>query len=149
MDFVVVIGIPIALVVGGYLIGRSRERAHFENLEERERSLAHLIVHDIDDLADRGDVTRAVIVFGESVIASDYYKTFAAKLRGIVGGEVRSLGSMLTRARRQALVRMLEDADARGAHSVINVRLETSNVGSGRAPSAEVLAYGTALSSST
>ncbi len=42
---------------------------------------------------------------------------------------------------------MLEDAEARGAHSVINVRLETSDIGGGQAPVSEVVAYGTALSS--
>lgn len=146
MELWLSLGIPLVLIVGGFLVGRSRERSHFRELEERERALSHLIVHDLDDLEHRDDVRGAVIVFGEAVIASDYYKTFASSLRAIVGGEVRSLGTMLARARRQALVRMLEDADARGAHSVINVRLETSDVGGGRAPVSEVVAYGTALS---
>ncbi len=147
MELWLTIGIPLVLIVGGYLVGRSRERSHFRELEERERALSHLIVHDLDDLESRSDVRGAVIVFGEAVIASDYYKTFASSLRAIVGGEVKSLGTMLARARRQALVRMLEDAEARGAHSVINVRLETSDIGGGQAPVSEVVAYGTALSS--
>lgn len=146
IELYLTIGIPLVLLVGGYLVGRSRERAHFRELDARERALSHLIVHDLDDLEGRSDVRAAVIVFGEAVIASDYYKSFASSLRGIVGGEVRSLGTMLARARRQALVRMLEDAAARGAHSVINVRLETSDIGGGRAPVSEVVAYGTALS---
>jgi uncharacterized protein YbjQ (UPF0145 family) len=147
MELWLTIGIPLVLLVGGYLVGQSRERAHFRELADRERVLSHLIVHDLDDLDERSDVRAAVIVFGEAVIASDYYKSFASSLRGIVGGEVRSLGTMLARARRQALVRMLEDAEARGAHSVINVRLETSDIGGGRAPVSEVVAYGTALTS--
>ena len=147
MELILSIGIPLVLIVGGYLVGRSRERVHFAELDAREQALSHLIVHDLDDLEDRADVGAAVIVFGESVIATDYYKTCAASLRGIVGGEIKSLGTMLSRARRQAIVRMLKEAHARGAHSVINVRLETSDVGGGRAPFSEVVAYGTALSS--
>ena len=147
MELVFAIVVPLAFIVAGYVIGRSRERAHFDALDAKEYELQHLVVHDLDDLEGRDDVTAAVIVFGESVVASDYYKTFASSLRGIVGGEVKSLGTMLTRARRQAIVRMLEEAQARGAHSVINVRLETTDVGGGRAPFSEVVAYGTALSS--
>jgi uncharacterized protein YbjQ (UPF0145 family) len=147
MELAFTIAIPLLLVVAGYLVGRSRERAHFDELHAREQALQHLVVHDLDDLEGRDDVAAAVIVFGESVVASDYYKTFASSLRGIVGGEVKSLVTMLTRARRQAIVRMLEEAQARGAHSVINVRLETTDVGGGRAPFSEVVAYGTALSS--
>lgn len=146
MELYLTIGVPLIFLVGGWMVGRSRERAHFHELDQRERDLSHLIVHDLDDLEGRTDVSAAVIVFGESVIASDYYKTFAASLRAIVGGEVKSLGTMLERARRQAIVRMLEEAEARGAHSVINVRLETTDVGGGRAPFSEVVAYGTALS---
>lgn len=145
-DLVIIVGLPLLMLLGGWAIGRMREASHISELDRREQELSHLIVHDLDDLEQRRGVQAAVVVFGESVIATDYYKTFAAQLRSIVGGEVKSFGTMITRARRQALVRMLEDAAARGAHSVINVRFETSQVGGPRAPSAEVLAYGTALS---
>ena len=52
------------------------------------------------------------------------------------------------RARREALCRMLEDAQRLGATAVINVRYETANIGGmgpNSMPMAEVVAYGTAV----
>ena len=82
------------------------------------------------------------------MVASDYFKTFAAGLRKIVGGELRTFDSLMVRARREACVRMLESARNLGATGVINVRFSTSNIGSmGRRPAAmvEMFAYGTAI----
>ena len=62
-----------------------------------------------------------------------------------IGGDVASEGE---RARREALCRMLEDAQRLGATAVINVRYETANIGGmgpNSMPMAEVVAYGTAV----
>ena len=54
----------------------------------------------------------------------------------------------MERARREAVLRMKEDAKARGATSVWNIRLETASIAKGarqNTASVEVMAYGTAL----
>ena len=54
----------------------------------------------------------------------------------------------LERARREAILRMKEDAHRLGANMVINVKLETASISKGAANqigSVEVYAYGTAL----
>lgn len=84
-------------------------------------------------------------VIGEAVIGSDYLKTALASLRAIVGGEIRSFQKLLERGRREAIVRMLREADARGATSVINVRVERAEMGSAQLPAAEIIATGTAI----
>jgi len=91
-------------------------------------------------------VKDGFLVAGSVVIATDYFKVFAAGLRGLFGGELRTYRSLMSRARREALVRMLEQAKQAGAQAVWNVRFETSTIeGKRRAGGAEVLAYGTAL----
>jgi uncharacterized protein YbjQ (UPF0145 family) len=94
-------------------------------------------------------VAGATLVTGDAVISTDYFKSFAARLRGIIGGEVRSYDSLMLRARREALLRMLEQARGIGASEVWNVRFETSNIRSATrnsvAVSVEVFAFGTAI----
>jgi uncharacterized protein YbjQ (UPF0145 family) len=68
----------------------------------------------------------------------------------LVGGRVASYESLLDRGRREAILRMKEEAFERGYNAVINVRIETSRLasssrnGEGTA-GVEVLAFGTAL----
>jgi uncharacterized protein YbjQ (UPF0145 family) len=73
-----------------------------------------------------------------------------ASLRALVGGRVKSFEPLLDRARREALLRMREQARARGFDAVINTRLETSRLASSRqsgnkTAGIEILAYGTAI----
>ena len=79
------------------------------------------------------------------VIASDYFKTFTAGLINIFGGRVTPFESLVDRARREALLRMKEQASQTGASIVFNVKLETTRIATGRLGAVEVLAYGTAL----
>jgi uncharacterized protein YbjQ (UPF0145 family) len=67
----------------------------------------------------------------------------------IIGGRVKAYETLLDRARREALLRLKEDAVERGYHAVVNVRLETCRIAnarnSERIAGLEVLAYGTGL----
>jgi uncharacterized protein YbjQ (UPF0145 family) len=88
-------------------------------------------------------------VTGSVVVSTDYFKSLCASLRNLVGGRVRSFETLLERGRREALLRLLDQAHAFGAHSVINVRFETMTIarfqGGRGLTGVEVLAYGTAL----
>jgi uncharacterized protein YbjQ (UPF0145 family) len=65
---------------------------------------------------------------GEAVISSDYLKTFLGSLRKIFGGELRSYRSLLERARREALQRVIEEAKSMGYNAVCNVRFDSSDI---------------------
>jgi uncharacterized protein YbjQ (UPF0145 family) len=91
-----------------------------------------------------------VLVTGSVVVSVDYFKRFLAGLRGLVGGEVKSYGTLLDRARREAVLRMKEEAIRKGYDAIVNVRLETSRLASGRrdgkgTAGVEMLAFGTAV----
>ncbi|MCP4590587.1 MAG: YbjQ family protein [bacterium] len=138
------------LLVLGYVVGRARERRHFRSLAIREGQYADITITNLKQVHDVGAVCRSGLVMGEAVIATDYFKSFAAKLRNIVGGEMRTFETLMVRARREASLRMLAQARALGAVEVCNVRYETSNIrsGSGRrnpGVSVEVFAFGTAV----
>ena len=85
---------------------------------------------------------------GSVVVANDYFKTFAASLRNLVGGRMVVYESLVDRGRREALLRMKEDAIAWGASQVVNVRFETSNIAGQSqqgASAVEIMAYGTGI----
>lgn len=146
--FVQILPIAILLILG-FSVGTLVERAHFKRLAAREAALADIMVTDLRTVPVGYDAKVCGLVTGEVVIASDYFKTFAAGLRKLVGGELRTFESLMVRARREALVRMLESARRLGANHVANVRFATSNIGSMRrnraAAMVEMYAYGTAM----
>lgn len=124
------VGVPAFLILIGWIVGRSRERRHLKSLDERELELAHIYVTDIKTFPPEADTDKTpVMVLGQSVIASDYLKIFLSSIRKIFGGELKSYQTLLLRARREALVRMMTEARDRGYNAVCNVRMDTSDIG--------------------
>ena len=115
-----------------FLIGRFNERSHFKSLDRREKALAHVQVTDMRPYAP-GVVPNPVpeMVIGEVCIATDYWKSFLAKIRKIFGGRLGSYITLVERARREAMLRLLQEADRKGFNAVCNVRLETADIGGG------------------
>ena len=144
IELLIPLVITIALLAMGLLVGRNREARHLRALAEVEEQHRDVLLTDLRTVPDGIDVAAAELVVGEVVIATDYWKTFSANIRKLFGGEVRSLGTLMGRARREAQARMIRQARQRGAELVINVRIETSEIG-GRMPITEVVAYGTAI----
>ena len=82
------------------------------------------------------------LVQGNTIRAKHLGRDFAASLKNLVGGELKGYTELLVEARRQALERMLAQAEQLGANAVVNVRFTTSAVTQG---AAELYAYGTAV----
>lgn len=143
------LGISALLLVIGAVFGIRAQKRHIANLEAREAALAHIIVTNLKVLPVSEN--PPLLVTGSVVIAFDYFRRFIATIVMLVGGRITMYEDMLDRARREALVRLLEQADAKGAREVHNIRFEFSRVGSSAQGAsigggAEFLAYGTAIS---
>ena len=82
------------------------------------------------------------LVQGNTIRAKHLGRDFAAGLKNLVGGELVGYTELLVEARRQALERMLAQAEQLGANAVVNVRFTTSAITQG---AAELYAYGTAV----
>lgn len=143
-DLIIWLSFTVGLILLGYFVGRVREAQHLADLDRREAEMASMLVVDVKTLPPSVVASGGALVGGEVVIAADYFKTFVAGLRNIIGGEVKTYQTMLSRARREARLRMLEEARALGAEIVINVRFEWSDVGPSM-PSSEIFCYGTAV----
>lgn len=147
---IIQLSLPIALLALGLIAGKLIEKKHFKALDEREATLADIAICNLRNIPEGSNICDISLVCGGVVIATDYFKVFTAQLRNIFGGEIKTYQSLMTRARREALVRMLEEARRAGADSVWNVRFETSTIQGKqkkKAGGVEVLAYGTAIKS--
>jgi len=141
--------IPAFLIILAFITGRYIERRHFRNLAQREQQLSDMIISDVKTFPNGAQPhKKAELVMGQVVIATDYLKTFLAGLKKIFGGELKSYETLMERARREALLRMQEDARSRGYNAVCNVRLSFADIGgmSGTKGSVmvEIFAFGTA-----
>ena len=132
----------------GWVIGSSVERRHFSELDDREdRIRSTMIITQMKrPLYPAIGQRPAQIVTSEVVIATDYLKTFLAGWRSFFGGEVRSYRTLMERARREAVLRIIEEAETLGFNAVGNIRLSPCEIG-GKAANAVILASGTAYHS--
>ena len=83
------------------------------------------------------------LVQGNTIRAKHLGRDITASLKNLVGGELTQYTELLTESRRQAVERMIQQAQELGADAIVNVRFTTSSIASG---AAELYAYGTAVS---
>ncbi len=81
------------------------------------------------------------MVQGNTVRSKHVGRDIAAGLKNIVGGELKGYTELLTESRRQAMERMLAQAQQLGANAVLCIRFTTSAITQG---ASELYAYGTA-----
>jgi uncharacterized protein YbjQ (UPF0145 family) len=141
---------PVLMLLA-WMSGTFIERRHLKSLHLLEGESEELMALTIEDLPAGWEVESCDLVMGNVVISQDYFKRVAAALKGVFGGNIRVLEPLLERARREAVLRMKAEADARGHDTIINVRIETSPLagggGQGRGVAGvEILAFGTAVS---
>lgn len=148
MDLPIQLIIFVIMLALGYIFGRRAESRHYQSIYARENALRSIVVTTERLPAPEFASHRAELVCGSVVISVDFFKVVAAGLRSLFGGRLLAFETLLDRARREALLRMQEQAQQQGAALIINTKFETSQI-SGQAGqglgSVEVLAYGTAL----
>ena len=148
MGWFVGLGVPLILLLVGYLAGRMIEAKHYRSLDRREQQTKAFPTANYCPVDWEADAS--VLVSGSAVISIDYYKGFASVIRGLFGGSLVHLNPIMERGRREAILRMKEAAIAQGYDAVMNVRLETARLASSGSDfkattGIEMLAYGTAI----
>jgi uncharacterized protein YbjQ (UPF0145 family) len=143
-------GVPILFLMVAYFVGSYIEKRHFQSIRERESEAHGFPVVSFATMPADWKIGSSHLVTGSIVISLDYFKRVIAGLRGLVGGRIKTYEPLLERARREALLRMTEEARAEGYDAIINVRLETSRLANARrdgngVAGVEMLAFGTAV----
>lgn len=101
-----------------------------------------MIVVNTETIPGHEVVELKGLVQGNTIRAKHVGRDIGAGLKNMLGGELRAYTELMTEARREAVDRMLSQAEALGANAVVNVRFTTSQVANG---AAELYAYGTAV----
>ena len=146
-DFIINNIVFIGLFFLGWVFGRLNEGDHLKRLDVAEKELGHIIVS-----SERFYVPKLVahtegeLVLGSVVIAQDYFKMIIARVLSIFGKNLTTYETLLDRARREALVRMRTEAQAKGYNHIYGLRLEVSNINQ-LGSMVEAIAYGTAVNS--
>ncbi len=154
MDFLLdylQIAVFLVLLAVGYFSGRFLEQRHYRSIRKREKALAKVLTFAVRFPPNLVDAQDCRLVSGCVVISSDYFKQFVASLRSLVGGRFRGYETLLDRARREAILRMKEEAQQAGYALIVNVKIGSTSISGGRRgamPSFELLAYGTAIKAS-
>lgn len=150
IELIIQVGSVLVLLALGYFVGSWRERVHLASLAQREAALRHIQVSTQRVVTDPESVANAVFVCGEAVIATDYFKSFVAGFRKIIGGELRSYESLMRRARDEARLRLMTQAHALGATEIWCLRFDMVDIGTASVrrqitASVEMMASGTAI----
>ncbi len=138
-----------ALLAIGYGVGTYLEKRHYRYIEFREKYFLNTPVVTMEEMEDsEQEIASSSLALGSVVVSIDYFKRILSSLQKLVGGRVTAYETLVDRARREAILRMIEDSA--GADLIENVRVETSAIGQAAnrknaVGSVEALAYGTAI----
>lgn len=143
MDILIIFLVLLGL---GYFVGGYLERRHWAAIRLGESQTQGIVMMNVGR-RNPPDAQEARLVVGSVVVSSDYFKTFVGGWKQLFGGRIEGFQGLLERARREALLRMKADAQAWGATKIINVRIETAELGghAGQMLAVEVVAYGTGI----
>ena len=101
-----------------------------------------MIVVNTEFVPGKSIVEVKGLVQGNTVRAKHVGRDIAASFKNIFGGELQGYTELLVESRREAVERMLAQAQQLGANAVVNVRFATSSITAG---AAELYVYGTAV----
>lgn len=101
-----------------------------------------MIIVNTESIPGKKIVAVKGMVQGNTVRAKHIGRDIAASFKNIVGGELKGYTELLVDSRRQAMERMIAQAEELQADAIVNVRFATSSITAG---AAELYVYGTAV----
>jgi uncharacterized protein YbjQ (UPF0145 family) len=130
----------------GWTIAAWFERRHINSMSKRETPLQNITINNLKNSLNC-EPQAATLVIGSVVVAHDYFRTLIIFFRKLVGGNIRHYERLVDRGRREALIRLKEEADLCGINQVINVRFTTTAISGRFLHAVEMVAYGTGIQS--
>lgn len=144
------VGLPLVMLAFAWSMGVWITRRHETDLAQRELAVAHIYVHNTGRLQDAVlGPHPPVMVTSEVTLGVDHFRGFLGQWKSLFGGQVRSYQMVLDRARREVVMRMLEQTHALGYNALANVRIDFADISGSalrrrKAADISVLASGTA-----
>ena len=145
--------VPLLFLGVAFFIGNFIAKRHDQPLKQRAEQVSHVYCSDLNQFASVNFQARhAMLICADVTLGIDHFRGFLGKLKNIFGGEVKSYQKTLDRARREAMMQLLEQTHAAVHNAIANLRMEFVDI-SGNANMAQkasmvtILAYGTAYTS--
>lgn len=142
-------GGPIVLLAVAFFAGNSIAKKHNKRMEDRQQVVAHIRYTDLKRyIHPHTGSPPPELLCAEVTLGIDHFRGFLGKLKNIFGGEVISYQKTLDRARREAILQIIELAHAAGMNAVANLRVEFVDISGNanrtkKASMVTILAYGT------
>ena len=136
------------LLLVGSIFGTIAERRHLRSISMREEALKDIKTSNQKHVPVDAYGIDDPMVSGFVVISNDYLKSILSSIRQIFGGRIGSYETLVKRAKREAILRLKEEARSKGAKAIYNVRIDTSSISKGWSRGVvtiEAYAYGTAV----
>ena len=101
-----------------------------------------MILSNMDYVPGRQVTEHHGIVNGSTVRSKHVGRDIMAGFKNIFGWELKGYTELLNESRKEAIARMVAEAEEMWANAVLNVRFSTSSVSAG---ASEIYVYGTAV----
>ena len=101
-----------------------------------------MLLSTTETIEGRKIVKHLGLVRGNTIRARHIGRDIMAGLRNVVGGEISDYTKMMAESREQAIDRMIEEAQTKGANAIVGMKFATSMI---MQSASEILAYGTAV----
>jgi uncharacterized protein YbjQ (UPF0145 family) len=101
-----------------------------------------MLISTMNDIPGRTVVQVYGEVMGLTVRSRNIGSQFGASLKSLIGGELKGMTKALVESRHEVIDRMVAEADAKGADTILAMRFDTSEMGPNWT---EICAYGTAV----
>lgn len=131
------------LATFGWLIATLLERKHLKYLVKKEQEFSKINVNNLKVVASQSD-SQSAFLMGSVVMAHDYFRGFFIMLQKLLGGNISAYERITQRGRREALIRLQQNALQQGFNKVINVRFDSTKVAN-HITAIEIIAYGTGI----
>jgi len=130
--------------LAGWLLASWFERRHLRSLSAREAPLQHIRINTSKHHASC-EPEACTLLIGSVVVAHDYFRTLIIAIRRLIGGNISPYERLVQRGRREALIRLKEEADLCGVDKIINIRFGTTAISGRFLHAIEMVAYGTGI----
>ncbi len=125
MDFIIF----VIIVLLGLFFGRRAEKKHYASIEKREEEYKNIAVLSDKDLQEVWEIEwDGVLLTGWTVVSIDAFKKLMAGFVNFFGWRMKSYESLVDRARREAVLKVKQQAVQEGYNTISNLRIETSSI---------------------
>ena len=114
------------LGIGGIGVWLGRE--HDKELEYRRAQVGHVLVTDLKRYHGMAQGSGFEMLATEVVLSVNRLHSVLGRLKQLFGGEVKSYYLVMTRARQEALIRLMEQAAEKDFNAIANLRMEPVDV---------------------